>query len=343
MSAFTAKAPVAPKRHLVFLAVLFFWRFTSSSALAADALPASPPADAPTVVARVDKAEVRVGDVIALTVTAIGPRGTPVNLPATLELTPFSVLDRRQDETDLGDGKMRRDFLLQVAAYEPGELAIPPVPVSYLGQGGDVRTVRTEPVAVKITSLLANEPEPELKENAPPVRVLQRDLTLVYLAAGLGAAGLGALIAMMVRSRLRARAASLRPPPLPRPAHEIALEKLDRLGAHGFGEGDDHRPFTFEISEIVRAYLGARYGFESLELTTEELVVELRRRAGRELVFGEIEGWLSGCDLVKFAKISPSATEARGTYELAIRIIESTRPRAEPQVIAAPEKEAASA
>jgi hypothetical protein len=83
---------------------------------------------------------------------------------------------------------------------------------------------------------------------------------------------------------------------------------------------------------VIREYLGARFGFDSLELTTEELIDELRRAAGGKLVLGEISGWLSGCDLVKFAKLSPSASEARGALELAIRIVESTRPRPEPQV-----------
>ena len=41
---------------------------------------------------------------------------------------------------------------------------------------------------------------------------------------------------------------------------------------------------------------------------------------------GEVEGWLSACDLVKFAKISPSVTEARGALESAILIVTTTRP-----------------
>ena len=39
---------------------------------------------------------------------------------------------------------------------------------------------------------------------------------------------------------------------------------------------------------------------------------------------------LAGCDLVKFAKISPSAAEARGALESAIRIVVTTRPVAAP-------------
>ena len=43
-------------------------------------------------------------------------------------------------------------------------------------------------------------------------------------------------------------------------------------------------------------------------------------------MLGEVEGWLAACDLVKFAKVSPSAAEARGALESAIRIVTTTRP-----------------
>jgi len=125
--------------------------------------------------------------------------------------------------------------------------------------------------------------------------------------------------------KLRARRGE-RPGPPPRPAHEIALERLDRLGALGFLENADNRPFYFAVSEVIRDYLGGRYGFDSLEMTTDELIAELKRQAGRELILGEIQGWLSACDLVKFAKVSPTAGEARGALESAIRIVTTTRP-----------------
>jgi len=287
---------------------------------------AAPDPDAPTVTARVDKAQAHVGDAIAVTVTAIGRRTVPVNLPGTLDLGAFTLLDRKEAEQDLGDGRVRREFTLTVAAYEPGERELPAVEVTYLGKAGDVRTARTAPVPIKIASLIANEPEPALKENAPPVHVLEESLLLLYIAGVLFAAAVGAAITWLVVRRLRARVA-LRPGPPPRPAHEIALEKLDRLGTYGFLENADNRPFYFAVSEVIREYLGARFGFDSLELTTDELVAELRRHAGGALILGEIQGWLSACDLVKFAKVSPSAAESRGTLETAIRIVSSTRPR----------------
>ena len=75
--------------------------------------------------------------------------------------------------------------MLIVAAYQPGALEIPAVEVTYFGKGGEVLTARTQPIAVTITSLIANEPEPKLKENAGPVPVIQRDYLYAYIAGGL--------------------------------------------------------------------------------------------------------------------------------------------------------------
>jgi hypothetical protein len=284
--------------------------------------------DAPTVAARADKTEAHVGDPIRISVVTVAKAGVPVNLPGSFDLGPFSLLGREETiEQNLGDGRVRREFVFKAAAYEPGETEVPSIEVTYLGPAGEVKTVRTAPLPIKIASLIANEPEPALKDAATTVSVMEENRIPLYIGGGLLGAGVGALITFFVVRKLRSRRGE-RPGPPPRPAHEIALERLDRLGALGFLENADNRPFYFAVSEVIRDYLGARYGFDSLELTTDELIAELGRHTGRDLasfMLGEIQGWLSACDLVKFAKVSPSANEARGALESAIRIVTATR------------------
>ena len=290
--------------------------------------------DAPTVAARADRAEAHVGDPIRISVVAVAKAGVPVNLPGTFDLGPFTLLGRDEtSEQNLGDGRIRREFVLRVAAYEPGSIELPALDVTYLGPHGEVKSVHTAALPIKIASLIANEPEPALKDAASPVSVMEENRVPLYVGGALLAAGLGALVTFLIVRKLRSRRGE-RPGPPPRPAHEIALERLDRLGAYGFLEDADNRPFYFAVSEVIRDYLGGRYGFDSLELTTDELIAELKRHAGRELIMGEIQGWLSACDLVKFAKVSPTATEARGALESAILIVKATRPA--PPVPAAP-------
>jgi hypothetical protein len=285
--------------------------------------------DAPTVAVHADRADAHVGDPIRISVVTVAKAGVPVNLPGTFDLGPFSLLGRDETiEQNLGDGRIRREFALKVAAYEPGELELPALDVTYLGPQGEVKTARTSPVAIKIASLIANEPEPAIKDAASPVSVMEENRIPLYVGAGVLVAAVSALITFFIARKLRSRRGE-RPGPPPRPAHEIALERLDRLGALGFLENADNRPFYFAVSEVMRDYLGGRYGFDSLEMTTDELIVELKQHAGRDLasfMVTEIQVWLSASDLVKFAKVSPTANEARGALESAIRIVTATRP-----------------
>lgn len=298
--------------------------------------PAAADPDVPTVAARVLQSEAYVGDAVTLIITAVAPERVPVNLPANIDLSPFELVDRSLREKALGDGKRQREFTFRIAAFEPGELTVPAVSLTYLAKQGAVRSVSTEPLPVKIKSLLANEPDPQPKAAAAPVSVIVEVRWPLYVAGGILAAILGALVGSWALSRWRKRTPSVYVPP-PRPAHEVALEKLERLGA-SFTPSEDMRAFYFALAEILREYFGGRYGFDSLELTTDELVAELRRHGRKPLVVSDVQGWLASCDLVKFARVSPSEDEARAALEAGIKFVVSTRP--EPQAATAQPNEA---
>jgi hypothetical protein len=289
--------------------------------------------DAPSIAARVPPGQYYIGDQFPLVVTAIGRAGIQVHLPARLELQPFDVIDVQQSSEPTGDGRMEYQFTLTISAYDTGKLSIPPVPITYLSLTGDARTVSTQPIALEIRSLLANEPSPQLKESLPPIAVYQRNWTLVIVGAVLFGIAVVAAGTVLVAAALRRRAARAVPPAPPRPAIDVALEKLQALVQAGDFSRDDYKPFYFTLSEIVREYLGHRYGFESLELTTTELVDELVARCAEPPPDGspkahldQIQGWLASTDLVKFAKYLPTDSEARTRLAEATALLEATRP-----------------
>lgn len=282
--------------------------------------------EAPTVTARLLATEARVGDTVSMVVTTVSPDRVPVNLPANLDLAPFELVDRSETEKTLGDGKRQRQFTFRIAAFETGLLTVPAVSLTYLASQGAVRTVSTEPLPITIKSLLANEPDPTAKPDAPPVAVMEELRWPLYVAGGLLAAILGALVGSVLLSRWRRRAKVVYVPP-PRPPHEVALEKLKRLESQ-LGTEADLRQFYFQVSETLREYFGGRYGFESLELTTDELLVELKRVY--PFLLSDVEGWLSSCDLVKFARVSPTLDEAREALQAGTKFVTTTVPPPEP-------------
>jgi hypothetical protein len=286
--------------------------------------------DIPTVSARADREEVRIGDPVTVVVTAVAKKGVAVNLPAQVEMGKFTLLDKADEGAprDLGDGHLRREFSLRLAAYEPGELQIPGLEVTYLAPRGEVRSVYTTPIGIKVTALLANVDKPELKDIAQPVRVFEAIHWPYWAAGGAVVMLLMILISMWLTKLLSVRRVAQAPSAPARPAHDVALMRLDALRAQGMLERGEWKPFYFQLTEIIREYLGSRFDFDSLEMTTTELLEAVRSHGVEPLV----EPWCSACDLVKFAKYVPTHGEAQQALEGAYRIVDGTRPHAEPAV-----------
>jgi hypothetical protein len=282
-----------------------------------------------------DKSEAHVGDRLTLTVSAVARAGVAVTLPQKLDLGKLELLDRNDGERngrDLGDGRRSHRFVLGVAAYETGELEVPEIQLSYLTPKGEVRTVATDPVPLTIRPLVAaDEQKPEPQPERPPRSAWVEDerVLRVITWGGIvaGAALVLALIGLFVRRALRRRLpeAALAALVPARPADEVAMEKLSALRKAGNYAVDGYRPFYFALAEIVRSYLGARYGFDALDMTTTELLAELERRAAHLTAGGgEVPRFLADTDLVKFANTGSTDAAALAALEAAQAIILST-------------------
>jgi hypothetical protein len=162
------------------------------------------------------------------------------------------------------------------------------------------------------------------------VPIVMRDWRPLWI--GLGALGGMALVLLawfllFGARRRRVRRAAAQAPIDNRPPEEIALEKLRALASSGLLDADDRRPFTFAVSEIVREYLGRRFGFEALEMTTAELLVKLEKAGGPPAARVEVARWLDATDLVKYAGLSTTRDEAERALSEAIEIVEQVGPR----------------
>lgn len=291
---------------------------TTDVADAAPGEPADP--EAPTVSASLDRAEAHLGDQLTLTVTAVAATAVANTVQlAKPALGKFEVLDSSQADQDLGDGRKSRRFVLQIAAYELGDLEIPAVTVDYSSAAG-AHTRSTAPIPVRVVKLVEDD-KAELQPLAHSREVMVEDRRPLQalLGAGilLGVVIVGLVARALIR-RLRRRAVEKAQAPVPRrPAHEVALERLAELRRRGDFAADSYQPFHFEVAEIVRAFLGERHGFDSLELTTTELCEELgEARATRGVPGGiadelldRVRRFLEACDLVKFAKAPSSDAE----------------------------------
>ncbi len=211
---------------------------------------------------------------------------------------------------------------------EPGtvELELPPLPLSIARASGEVVTVCTQPLAVRVVDPTASIPDARARPNPPARRQLE---DWVALRDGLIAGGvtlLGALVGWLALRAWRRRPRRLPPPPPPRPAWERALEDLSALRARELVERGELIAHVDALSEIVRRYLGDRFGFDGLEATTREIQRALRAVTPPLPVMAEIERVLSDADLVKFAKAPPDPEGCLQLLALAEAIVHATIP-----------------
>jgi hypothetical protein len=81
------------------------------------------------------------------------------------------------------------------------------------------------------------------------------------------------------------------------------------------------------VSDVVRDYLEERFDLNAPDRTTEEFLDEMRAsQALHPDHKALLEGFLSRCDLVKFARFEPTQDELKSLLESALRLVEETAP-----------------
>jgi hypothetical protein len=232
------------------------------------------------------------------------------------------------------------ELLLPLVALPPApgrhQLVLPPVPVAVARASGEVITVCTAPHRVLVEDPIANVPEAAPKPN-PAARPQREVWTLARdVAAGVLAGACVAALATWLVLRWLRRPRPLPPPPPPRPPWEIALSELEALRASGLVAAGQLAEHDDRVSDTVRRYLGALYGFDGIESTTDEVLQHLRRAAGRMPQLDEVTAMLRDCDLVKFAKVTPTPEDCRELWQRAERLVRETMPPVAVQAHTAP-------
>jgi hypothetical protein len=289
------------------------------------------------IVTAVDTARATVGDRITLSVTVEHAPGSRVVWPDSLDLSPFEVLAARRDPARARGGVARSAATFSLIAFELGRLEIPSFEVEVVGASGDIEVLATDRFAVDIVSVGSDE-SGDIRDIRGPIGIPLGVWRLVlWTMLPLFLVALLYVLARRLRGDVDVRLPALARPEVP--PHEIALAALAELEASPLLARGEVKEYHIAVAEILRAYVEQRFGVEALEMTTLEIVDDLRR-SGADADFVEgLRAFLDQCDLVKFAKVRPADEASRQVLELGRRLVLQSAPR--PEV--APEMEPAAA
>jgi hypothetical protein len=279
-----------------------------------------------TVKAVLDSQEILIGDQINLDLTVeIADGGTvawPVfqdTITGQIEVVQSSIPDTIKKET--GETVIHQRLVL--TSFDTGFMVLPPIEFIFNEDSFQIRS--TEPMLIFVSDIPV-EIQAEIKEIKEPYDVPFNWLKWFYWA--LLAWGILLLIALGIVLWRKYRNKPVEEPaarPKPkRPAHEIALEKLEALRQKKLWQNDQVKEFYIELSDITREYIEFQYNILALEMTTDETIASLKFKGIEEEKIKPLHAMLRMADLAKFAKYKPVANENEQCFKAAVTFVNQT-------------------
>ena len=253
-------------------------------------------------VAGADRDSVTVGDPVVVRFRIRREASAKVDLAQAVEAlsgSPLEVLTQKAPVTrQLPDGRVEELQDVVVAAYRPGAHEVPEIGLRYRTASGDTGRVLSRPIPVIVHSVLP-EGQEDIRDIKPPVGLPGKTPFWVWaFVAGLAVAA--GLLVWYFRRRARRLKEVLPEPPIDWPA-EVA-----KVLSMGYLERGEFQEYYFRLAMVARRYLEDRTSVEATERTTTEVARDLEATNLDAAQISEIQGFLVGADLVKFAKHRPS-------------------------------------
>ncbi len=275
----------------------------------------------------VDKSTIHIGDYIKYYIEIEYNKNLKLILPAPganlgkFDIKDYNVVSMKSDNKN----KIKKRIEYTITTYFLGEFQIPAVDIKYLTPDKQEKSIKSDSVLIKVIPI---ERKPTDKDDIRDIKspYEMKSYFFVYFLVALFIIGIAvALYFLYFKDRFKKDINQEKIDNIPAiPEDEDALNKIEELLAKNYIEQGLIKEFYFELSEIIREYIGRRYKIVTLERTSGEILRDLNKFLDKKNIKA-IEKFFTDTDLVKFAKYKPTKTELKNIVPFARDIIESTR------------------
>ena len=140
------------------------------------------------------------------------------------------------------------------------------------------------------------------------------------------ALAVAALLAWEIWRIVKRRRENRLPPEMLLSPYERAKFRLDRLDREKLLEKGQVKDFYIALTDVIRLYLDEQYGIPAPESTSDQTLRDVRKLPLTREQYGKLRDLLLDADLVKFAKMFPSAPENERYRQYTEELVESLRP-----------------
>lgn len=286
--------------------------------------------NAPKISARLIPDSIAIGDHFVLEVTVekdimqglAFPDFENGMLNEAVEILAVSGID-----TIAADGRnvtLKVRYLL--TTFEDGLLGMGYFPMLYLGKNITDTIFSKDSLFLKVGTFEIDTATMDIYDIKKPIDAPHHPMEYLGYAVGwLALCVVATLVALLVifrRRKVIGLFAKQRPA---EPPHVSAIKALEVLHNQKLWQNNKHKQYYTRITDILRDYLGGRYGVHAMEMTTEEIMDALEGMGIPAKNYTDLENILANADLVKFAKFVPEADYNETAYTNAYYFIEETK------------------
>lgn len=310
-------------RHLVSAIVVVAAMTPLAGFAAASDEPQSVASDGPVRLSvRVDKLVTQVADPVQLVIAVEAPQGTRVELPRLPgKWGDFEVQGTQQvKDIPSADHAGSRRWVLRTTleTIKTGNLTVPSLDVHYAmdANATTFKTLHSRPIQVRVASVLENRADPtkfrDIKDTVDfAVPELHSYAWIGWTAAGIGAAGAFALLALVVVKRRRG----------PSPA-AWALAQIADLEQLSIGQAADAEAIYNELVDVVREFFELEFNVPTLSRTTREFLAQAANDVGMEETPRKRLALLASmADEIKFARLGVGEQQLRQAFDHAKALV----------------------
>lgn len=253
-----------------------------------------------------DKKQYNIGDVIELTFSVPIQKGQHVDLIYNKENSDTLELQSTKIDTVQNNGKTFLACKQTYMGFIPGVIALGDSVLVRYSVDTNETILRLQPAEIEILQYQIDTLKTEVKDIKPLVEEpfsIKEILPLIYLILGIVTLIVG--LYFLVRY-LRNRPKEDKPQIVQKkqiPPHIKALKSLEDLRLKRLSEQGLKKQYYSELSEIVWIYLEERFSITACEMTTEEILEQMKRCSEISVSdFENLKKMFDISDLVKFAK-----------------------------------------